>query len=925
MRESTFFETLFVFLLLHWKTTQCDPDVFRAIATREIFYNEDITTILNLQSVGVVSNTEKLHELMNEQPNIAYTALECKYSDAIVELLQSFFEINEYGINAARPIAEIGQKTQTPGVKKVIGKWLVSSINHFHGIKAPIARILDDLFSYSEQHAVLKTSDQSLLKSLLSINLFLYHSVNDGPFRNERQSDDVKSDSDFDKFIRNVRRLDRSIVRMIGSVERFRHRRCVVRDPYKNNYKVQKEIHDSWTPLINDSKNVAHLLRDSLKDLSDLSSVANNRESVDTNKAEYDPKHLLLNDVLDHNSSFLEKLRARSNGDDLLTKYFEAKRTCDVADVLEFQYCLIDVIADVFYGRIYGIATDGGDAEDAKTVLEELDDNFDKFISNVLPSTCSVRACNGIIKSYYFFRRVRKNDDRVTRSETYRLLREKFKPDTQSKESVYRIVQQEFAADDPGLGSMCRSLLTSVSNGSFARVFRLLAHEPHANGDFHVVQTFDDRPRPTRPIDANFVSNMVELQCALFTFRTMIKKTAADDQRWTRTENLTYDPDFDLRNFVAVEAIYPVMTDRARADRADEWPEIQRKKLNKYGTIVANMLRVVVRVYESFIDSPDVRNILLPLLIRLRHADRFACDRFDFDSQAMSQMSFVTVVVIENYLIANDLFPFCGLFVYSKLVACGGNGGRSASSCFRDRIRSYLESDVPLGPFTESLKYLNVVYDGKLYEDLFSRDDKEIRYYWNGRDLIGYKIFLNLQRAVIDANDLIAFQWFGVKWLVGKFLLRVKKALSLLVNKTKTETRNDVRVLTAKLNELLRQELPTPLRAFLDGLVRATVKLLNATSAPPLFDFEFCNKLDDLYEENFEALGLKLATEHLVRYTRIDEIVTLLDSDAFNLKMFLKMPFLGAQHTLNSTELVLSPSVATAFSDASVRVLFDCE
>lgn len=899
---SCYLRSFLVVPLLWWNAVSSNPNAYREIIEREIFYNGEIVSIASLDIIGEDGDERDLETLMVLEPNIVDTAVKCKYSDAVIELLQTFYEINEYGIGASNA-------TRTSDVKSSVKRWLTSSIKHFNGIKPAIVKTIDAIFSDANEFSQLKTSDPSLLKSLLSINLFLYYSINDAPFGYKTAGDNATDDNDFNEFVKDVRKLDTSVVQMIGLVERFRHKRCVVHNPYAYNYKTNGKFNNT---TISNANHVKGLLSEPLNN---LHALVNDESDDYTNfdSGAYDPKHLLFKIFLDRYSSFFESVRnsMRGTGSDLLSKYDEANRAYSIEAVLDYQNSLVVVVADIFRAQIHSVATksNGGSSSDLGA-LEELEGHFEAFVYDVLPNSCSVNVCNEILKSYYSFRRALTISDA---SEMYAELRREFEP-SEGKRPLYGLVRNEFSDRDPELRALTNVLVYSDRSRSFDRVFNLLSYEPHANGGFHVVKKSDHDGAGT--FDERLASGMVELQCALFVFRAVIKSDR--DGGDVPTSSLHYDDGYDSLDRFSVRFTSAEASDDDDDDD-DAWPENQSDAFQEYGPVFANMLRVAVRAYRRFVDVPDVRGILLPLLVHFRHAEKAACDDSEFDFQAMYQISYVTISLIENYLINNGVQPYSyGLSVYSGLMVYDRDD-ENTSDHYR-HLHDYLVGDVKLAPFTDSLNLLNVLYDETTYEKSFENSEASFDFRWNGHGLCGLVIFSSIQMEVIDFNDLINFRWYGVKFFAGKILLDVKNALSLLRGKTRTEASDEINAITVKLNEILGLELPTTLHTFLRDVFEATNKTLNSNS--PRFDPETCHKWADLYRNNFQALGF-LPFERFPSYPGgIDEVIRHLDIDVQKLVVYLNAPFLGTRSILTSTSLGLSP-VNGQKSYSSIRMLYD--
>jgi len=236
---------------------------------------------------------------------------------------------------------------------------------------------------------------------------------------------------------------------------------------------------------------------------------------------------------------------------------------------------------------------------------------------------------------------------------------------------------------------------------------------------------------------------------------------------------------------------------------------------------------------------------------------------------------------------------------------------------FYNDLYKYLVSDVQPNTFKHSLRLLSLLYDELAYDELFYNLE-ELNYSWNGEELSSEKIYKNFQQGVIDINDLISFQWFGIKWLIGKILLDIKNALLLLCNKLKIEVADEISSIKSRLNRLLELALPMTLHIFVKDLIEATIKTLDYNSI--FFGPDIRYEWTDLYGNNLKALGIKHASQH--RSFSMDQITVVLDFDIKRLEFYLNKPFLGTQNLFISTELSLL-SVGRLISDKSLQILYN--
>lgn len=474
MYKTNYFLTVFV-VGLCWKSALSNPEnVFRTISNARIFFDEVIVSISSLQEDGKIKETADVDELMNDHPHLVYTAMKCKYSDAIVELLQTFFEINEYGMSIHAQIEEV------PSLQASITKWLTASINQFTGIKPLVAKIIDGLFSRADRHAVLKTDDRSLLKTLLSINLFLSYTINDGPLSVYVEQKGVKKSKrtkkNFYAFVENVRMLNMSIIQMIGLVERFRTKRCFVQNPTEYSDVAKDKL---ILIQIDDEENIKNLTEPALEILHLLAKHGPSDFAIFTSYV-YDLEHMLFGNVLKHNNSFLGQVQIRWNGEesDLMSVHNKIKSTYSIKQVLEYQHSLINAMADIFYGQIYQTLR----KENVSTVdFKCLQINFKMFVENVMPNGSENERKEALNSEVVCLKDAL---EKYSNLELLTLLEDRFKPDN-DKISIYKNVKDQFH-NDPYLTSFAYLIRSDEQRVTFVRVFELLSNEAHRNCDYTI-------------------------------------------------------------------------------------------------------------------------------------------------------------------------------------------------------------------------------------------------------------------------------------------------------------------------------------------------------------------------------------------------------------------------------------------------------
>ncbi|VVC42409.1 Hypothetical protein CINCED_3A014635 [Cinara cedri] len=135
---------------------------------------------------------------VSETSKLMYTALGCKFSDLIVETLRHFAKIN----------TECQNIELTRSAEKCVNGAVAVLIAH----KRYFVKMMYNLFVFADAFPNLKFADQTLVKSLMSVNSYLHYLG-----KNERYRGDVK-----------LNPHKKVLAQMINLVERSRCRKCPV-------------------------------------------------------------------------------------------------------------------------------------------------------------------------------------------------------------------------------------------------------------------------------------------------------------------------------------------------------------------------------------------------------------------------------------------------------------------------------------------------------------------------------------------------------------------------------------------------------------------------------------------------------------------------------------------------------------------------
>lgn len=263
-----------------------------------------------------------------------YTALGCKYSDLILQLLQLYFNGETY--------------------------------NYFRDLKKHVSKMIYNLLAFINNYPNLKFFNQDLLLSLISIIIYL-------PKNNE--IDEVNNEYyDNENWMINDNKL--VIARTINLIERSRCENCIVLD---NDYNLY-DTTDSNLKLDNLSKTLEKYTKTLTFESQylfdeDMYSIVNM-----TLEHIFQISPIIQTFIVKWNNTFMEMQKVAD----------DVKKTSYITDVLDYQMLLIDVLKSIFCQRFLKM-------DNLPAFQDELN-IFDTFIHQIIPINYPSNLYNSIIQ-----------------------------------------------------------------------------------------------------------------------------------------------------------------------------------------------------------------------------------------------------------------------------------------------------------------------------------------------------------------------------------------------------------------------------------------------------------------------------------------------------------------------------------------------
>jgi len=732
---------MIVFLFLFVELTSCsflnDEHFISLIDSREIIINGKEETLKTLFENNHEIPT--MESFIKTYPNIVYTALECKYADIIVQMLQAFYEVNLYGILTP-------EYYKHDNVNYLTIVWLKSSTKHFLSVKPLIQKIIYTLFFYLDTIPALRTSDQNLLKSLLEINFFMYHIVtftNETRFIfNKMNSIERYKETKVDKIVMDgvieyYKNFNRSTIQMIGFIERFRLKKCVVRDIYEHHDYVNSKFGVFSIHYVRSIRTLFYL---NIRELNTLIDSGKLKYDEFTNQM-YDPNSLLFVRLLEHEDHLINMTDVKSIKYKTATFLFKYKKIIQqklsLPNVLQFQNLICDVVADIFYRKIYDSLTNPYKNEIEKKNLLK---SFDTFITNILPNNCVLDVCNRRNAIQVHLRKAIKDyseADVQFIKETVRNIQSK------SESQFYYRDNQNILGDDPDLSLLVDFIMNNEQFKPFRQVLRLLSFESHTNINIFIIRYVkDDLINASRKHD-KILNYTDELRYSIISFQssflTLENKTKLKNAGSIFTPSTGYLGTSSMSSSTGSTSGY----DNNQTEIAERSHEVDGLK-EKFEYIFC----CIIEFYEEIrhIDQQmktKYKNALLPSMIYFRNTDQFVKHIYTSNFVVLRQILLVTVTALEQILLEQYDWPDYSIHIYSIHVKNIRTALKNTTQVSSEKIK--------LAP-----SYSVDLYHNNLHDDLFQENYTEIQFYWNGSKMFGFEILSDISQGVID-HDLVHF------------------------------------------------------------------------------------------------------------------------------------------------------------------------
>lgn len=825
------------------------------IKKREIFIDERIVSMDRLLLQDDEHNVTT-DEFITQYPNIVYTALQCTYADVLVELLQKFYVIILHGVKSSK-------KCLRRNMKQIAIEWLKYAFDRFINIKQYITKIMFTFFSYLDSIAVLRTTEVGLLRSLLATNLFLNYSKTLEPsmvLANETNNENIFDMLEIDK---RFKLFNKSVTQIIGLINSFRFKKCVVIDPNEEMLKVEEQLANV---SLNQKKWILKTLEPNflqLKSLNDNVMISYNgfKEYM------YDAEYLLFKNCLEYNNNFIGKVNVKLGNNtyfNMQTKYEEVSKTYNIEHTLKFQNILFNLLVDFFLKRIHDSLTRDYSTNKEQKINLLID--FQNLIQITMPKNCLTKECAKIISVRTPLKEAIQNFTEIKLQNLMIVINNI----TTKNEVKYQIDQQETHLDEHSLHAVVEYIRNNEQYESFSQVMKFQALDLYYRDDDHYIvnECYQwSKKEIKEEIENDFLQMMIDFRYHLFSFREII-----------------FLPD-NYDALIASYTSYSLTTLPSTSSSLLGMKPDRYNDLGDLGPIFGQIMTYVAQLYQSKLSTNKaIKDILLPLLIFFRRTDRFSCNFTAVDFPALDHIIIVTITNIENYLLQNYSSPTYNIDIYRKIVI-KDDSPLSRKRKKYDDVNEELK--FPLKEIDSASHYIDSLYHANMYETFILNSDKHIKMDWDGTPLYAHEVLEYVTRQVMDINVVVNFQWFTMKWFVANILLKIRKTLELTNQQSPNEECSEVNVgglknLKNKINNFMTLNYPRSIKVLVNDTVEDIKRITDVNSE--VIKINMIDKACKLIDENIRDLNGHLDE---FPYSTLDSVLKALQKDIDNFSILL--------------------------------------
>ncbi|CAI6367386.1 unnamed protein product [Macrosiphum euphorbiae] len=659
-----------------------------------------------------------------------------------------------------------------------------------------------DLMQFKKIHPNLRYTDDTLLKSLISINLFLYHTITYVTKYKPDEFSKEKGDKKYDKSDTNSEiNIKIGLAQMINLVERYSSKHCYIQNAYKFYEHLDRNIKD----LVSNNINVYEEVYNFLINTTINHNLINFYKYVSINYEDditisipieekyniYDLNYLLFKDILfsiNGKYSFFPTLQVKwqdfDDWDQLINIYNKVKNTDDIKIIFDYQILLIEVIKYIYYIKFINIHIknyNGNNSEEVKLLLRE----FDKFIDKIIPNNYPTNVYSPIIRVrnsiYYDVHQGKHNNGKVFSDSTVIQLVET--PVIKSWGESSDIVEK---LDNVEMSEFIEDITKLQFFAHFIQIFELFSNESYTLGDYYL----------------NHGSSIKKTE---YTSNGIVCNKSFEQLRYNF---VSFQEWLDIILQINVDLVLNV---------------IKPSDL----LIIESMHKNILWFYKTFLYNDRLNRMLFPLVINFAKLENDNVTIYVYIFNLRQNM-ILALNLLEHYELNNCLLLKFNREIVSEVKGAHINRGKESQPFYsfsligyKNELSKNLSERIKTHQVNENQK---AVYSTSVKEfipetkpicstiaKVYGNDDIIKYVIWDGFKTSINEVYNNISmksNTMVDYQQLVRFQMFEIKWIITRVF---EQLFVIILKMNEIGFHNDDHNLKTILNRIrLFENLPFP-------------------------------------------------------------------------------------------------------------------
>ncbi|CAI6343504.1 unnamed protein product [Macrosiphum euphorbiae] len=629
------------------------------------------------------------------------------------------------------------------------------TLDNFKNVKPYFAKAIFQLFYFNDLSQNLKSSDQTLLMSLLTINTFLYNEDITPNYQRSSREYGKKKTLIYTNGVKQ--HFNKLVTRLIYSLENFLCKNCMYSfedlDHDNGHHNIYRDtISDSTRNDINTQisqfMNVTYFMV--LKQLNNLK-LKNVEVDFENCSDMYDLQYMLLNKVISNISgieSLLMEFKMKTKINKVET-IKDVENSYNIIKVLKYQIYLIEFIGSIFSAQIQYYATLNNksfkyETEYVSVNLKKLIDSFIQYTDNLIPENYPP-----ILLSFI---NVLKNalltDLNQSESNKVLLLSEKTQQLLKSNSTIYTKKENVQLCLKVSLPDLIQNIIGFHHINSFKQTFEILLQEFSTPDDYYYY--------------SKQVDNHMEIK---------------DSSNITQIETETCKILVEIREYLLLVWSLIDIVNTNNYFTLPPSDNTDKKLLQEYLTpSYGNIFQYMAHVY---INTNDLRlqMILLPVLVHFKNTEWIL---YEDTNQILKKMTIIqrTLILAVNSLQYYEVNNCQDVLINKNIVdRINTDLGKieNTDKIHNIHLQIFFKTKISNYDNLKNRKYINDLIDRYTYTDIIQRMYMtDVQFSWYGIRMSMFSLNQDVLQNIVDYQRILRFQTLILNFLVAKIYTQLE-------------------------------------------------------------------------------------------------------------------------------------------------------